>query len=143
MKINTEVQIYKRAGKRVRPFSITRKIQIEGRALDIVPIATEMDGSRVVTTYAQKQIKPSAKAGERFHTAKSKRILEALIAAQEPVYGAELSRIGSGKENGWVASLSKEISRLRSLGHNVVKVVDKWVDGQRQCAYQLNPPSIE
>lgn len=128
--------------KTPRPFNITRHLQIDGRVIQIVPVSTEMDGLNVTTTYAQKELKPRESKKENYHTQKSKRILEALKSG-EVVSGAELSRIGSGKPDGWCASLSKEISRCRALGHNIVKVVDKWVNGQRNTAYQLNPPSLE
>lgn len=143
MEIKHDTKMFNRPGKRVKPYTITRFLQLNGERIQIAPISTEMTGLNVTTIYAQKQIVAKDKRKEGFNSVKSKRILEALQASGTPLNGAELSRIGSGKENGWCASLSKEISRLRAQGHNVVKVIDHWIEGQRQTAYQLNPPSIE
>jgi hypothetical protein len=50
----------------------------------------------------------------------SERILKALQATTEPVAMPELSRIGSGKDNGWCASFTRRISDLREAGHDIV-----------------------
>ena len=50
----------------------------------------------------------------------SKRILAALQSATEPIAMPELSRIGSGKPDGWCASFTRRISDLRKLGHTIV-----------------------
>lgn len=133
----------KSAGKTPRPFKISRFVKIDGKMIQIIPVFTEHDGLNITTFYAQKEIKPKEKKIQLEISIKSKRILHALQNSLEPVTGAELSRIGSGKEDGWCGSLSKEISRLRSNGHNVVLVKDVYVGRQRHCSYQLNPPSIE
>jgi hypothetical protein len=65
----------------------------------------------------------------------SKLILKALQDAKEPIAMPELSRIGSGKENGWCASFTRRISDLRELGHNIV------VSGpHNKTCYQLIRP---
>lgn len=65
------------------------------------------------------------------------RMLQALQASAMPLSAAALSRIGSGKPDGWTASFTKRISELRSRGFEVRKVVDLRVDGQRHTSYQL------
>lgn len=47
-----------------------------------------------------------------------------------------LSRIGSGKRNGWCASFTKRVSELRNDGH-VIQVRDEYKRGQRHTAYAL------
>jgi len=65
------------------------------------------------------------------------RILAALLDAKgEEVSGAELSRIGSGKDNGWCASLSRRISDIRKLGHPV-ECRKKTIEGQVQSRYYI------
>lgn len=49
----------------------------------------------------------------------------------------KLHRIGSGKPRGYLGSLSRRISDLRSMGLDVVKSRDVRVNGQRHTAYRL------
>ena len=46
-----------------------------------------------------------------------------------------LHQTGSGKANGYCASMSRRISDLRKMGLNIVKTKDEYVDGQRNTAY--------
>jgi len=131
------------AHSRVKPYKITRILNLGGERLVIYPIATEMDGDKVTTTYARKECPPKTKSKHSESSAKAKRILAALQASLVPVAMPELSRIGSGKPNGWCASFSREISRLRAQGHNIVKVKDVSNGKTRHTEYQLNPPSVE
>jgi len=128
--------------RRPKPFKITRILQLGADRIVIYPIATEMDGDKVTTTYARKEC-PKKETNGGGMSAKAKRILAALEQSLVPIAMPELSRIGSGNKDGWCASFSREISRLRAAGHNVVKVSDKYVGKVRHTAYQLNPASIE
>lgn len=130
------------AKRRMKPYKVTRILQIGGERIVIYPISTEMEGLNVTTVYAQKDC-PKKGGKHSHHSAKSRRILAALEQSLVPIAMPELSRIGSGKKDGWCASFSREISRLRAQGHNVVKVMDKKDGKTRQTAYQLNPASIE
>lgn len=70
-------------------------------------------------------------------SSQTSRILAALLAAKgEEVSRAELSRIGSGKDNGWCASLSRRISDIRKLGHPV-RCKKQTVEGQVQSRYYI------
>lgn len=67
------------------------------------------------------------------------RILQALTDANgEEVNGATLSRIGSGKPDGWTASLSRRISDIRAMGYNVT-CRKETVNGQVHSFYTLRP----
>lgn len=71
-------------------------------------------------------------------TNQTERLLKHLYDnANRDVPATELHRIGSGKDNGYLGSLSRRISDLRQTGWVVVKSRDTWVDGQRQTAYRL------
>jgi len=71
----------------------------------------------------------------------TQRILEHLLAHPNlDVQAVVLHRIGSGKEQGFCASLSRRISDLRAMGHNVVKSRDEVVNGQRQTWYRYVAP---
>lgn len=48
----------------------------------------------------------------------------------------ELSRIGSGKPDGWVASFSKRISELRASGATIICHEERH-DGTRHTFYEL------
>lgn len=72
------------------------------------------------------------------HSGQRQRILDRLKQGGE-VSGAELSRIGSGKENGWCASLSRRISDIRSAG-NIVLCRKETIDGQVHAYYQMLIP---
>ena len=71
----------------------------------------------------------------------AKRILEYLLAhSNEDVSAVDLHRIGSGKELGWCASISRRISDLRALGYQVRKSKDVMVNSQRRTWYRLTVP---
>lgn len=56
------------------------------------------------------------------------------------VSGAELSRIGSGKDNGWCASFSRRISEIREQLQRAGKTVTCYkttVAGQLQTEYEI------
>ena len=68
----------------------------------------------------------------------SQRILKHLLEhPNKDVSAVDLHRIGSGKENGWCASLSRRVSDIRDLGYDLVKSKDKTVCGQRHTWYRL------
>lgn len=48
-----------------------------------------------------------------------------------------LHAVGSGKEHGFCASLSRRISDCRALGHDVRVCRDEWVGTQRRTWYKL------
>ncbi|MDE2105162.1 MAG: hypothetical protein KGL39_48490 [Patescibacteria group bacterium] len=48
----------------------------------------------------------------------------------------ELSRIGSGKPDGFCGSFTRRISDLREAGHNIVMTMEQ-IDGQRHTFYEL------
>ena len=65
------------------------------------------------------------------------RILAALKTGRH-IPMPELSRIGSGKSDGFTAALNTRIHELRhDFGYDVRKVRDERVNGQRQTEYQL------
>jgi hypothetical protein len=69
-------------------------------------------------------------------TQQGERILKALQESNgQFIPMPELSRIGSGKPDGWVASFTKRISELRAKGHPI-ELMDERVNGQRQTKYR-------
>ena len=67
------------------------------------------------------------------------RILAALVAGKGTwVPAPTLHRAGSGKENGYVGSLTKRIDELRRRGHNILPA-NVWhaPDGSVHSEYQL------
>ena len=68
----------------------------------------------------------------------TKRILKHLLAhANEEVPSVMLHRIGSGKEHGYCASLSRRISDIRDLGYDLKMCREETVNGQRRTFYRL------
>jgi hypothetical protein len=57
----------------------------------------------------------------------------------EDLSAATLSRIASGKKNGWCASFTRKISDLRQLGYNIIKSRDEWHAGRRETHYRYQP----
>lgn len=72
------------------------------------------------------------------HEGQTRRILQRLLHGDE-VPAVELHRIGSGKELGFVASISRRISDVRDMGWNVV-CRREVVAGQTHTFYQLFNP---
>lgn len=84
----------------------------------------------------------------KIRTGQTQRILEyLLLVPNEDVPAITLHQIGSGKENGFCASLSRRISDIRAMGYDVVKSRDETKNGQRHTWYKLNyeepPPMIK
>lgn len=55
----------------------------------------------------------------------------------EDVPAVELHRVGSGKENGFCASLSRRVSDIRQMGFDLIVSIDRRMAGQRQTFYKL------
>jgi hypothetical protein len=68
-------------------------------------------------------------------TGQRQRILDRLLAGYE-VPAVELHRIGSGKENGYCASLTRRISEIRDEGYDVI-CRKEMVDGTMHTFYTL------
>jgi hypothetical protein len=71
------------------------------------------------------------------HDGQTSRILQGLVEAKgSEIGGMELSRIGSGKPQGWTASFSRRISDIRKLGYDVV-CRSETADGIRHTFYRI------
>ncbi len=74
------------------------------------------------------------------HAGQRHRILERLLQGDE-VRAVVLHRIGSGKEHGFVASLSRRISDIRSMGYSVT-MRDEYHGQVRHTFYTLKPATL-
>ena len=69
------------------------------------------------------------------NTGQRARILQRLLHGDE-VAAVELHRIGSGKENGYCASLTRRISEIRDAGY-IVRCREERENGQIHTFYTL------
>lgn len=123
---------------RPKPFKVERFLQSGGKLVRIAPISTDETGLRITTIFSNANIEQAPKKPHSRINAQSRRMADAFRAAPDTdISSVDLHRIGSGKENGWLASFSRRISDLRAQNLNVVKSIDKVVLGQRQTSYRL------
>lgn len=126
-----------KASLRPKPFKVARYLQSDGGLVKIVPISTDIEGQNVTSIFAKAEISAKPKAKHSIHSRQGERMAKAFIDAPDTdIPAVELHRIGSGKPNGFLASFSRRISDLRSQNLNIVKSVDKIVDGIRHTSYR-------
>jgi len=63
---------------------------------------------------------------------------EFMACPNTEISSVALHRIGSGKQNGFLASFGRRISDLRKRGYDI-RCSDIWVKGQRHTFYKLVP----